>query len=321
MKKVKFLIIGAGIGGLSAGAELKQAGEDFLIIEKSKSLPLNLANGLHYLHSKDLGTPFDFQYKTCVMSEQIWDTRTNKFSKSATIPEMFEYSKKISESIRHPSSILDPGKRLEVYVPESNNMNDLLMAYHNYIGKDKFAFKEGITKIDTDKKIAKFESRASVHYDYLITTAPLNKFYQICGKNCKYELKQKELFIANYRTTNIVSNWLIVLYMSDPKFPPYRITAFNGLISMESMKPLTHEDEIVIKYLIGDLFDYDLESKQEYKWETGRIFGLERKDREEMIESFNECGIFPLGRYGTWNGKETMDTTILSAKNIIKSLI
>ena len=91
MKQIETLVIGAGIGGLAAAAELKSKGKDFIVIEKSNSLPLNLANGLHYLHSIDFGTPFEFQYKTCVMSEQIWNTRTNAFTTSPTIFEMFEY--------------------------------------------------------------------------------------------------------------------------------------------------------------------------------------------------------------------------------------
>ena len=320
MKQIETLVIGAGIGGLAAAAELKSKGKDFIVIEKSNSLPLNLANGLHYLHSIDFGTPFEFQYKTCVMSEQIWNTRTNAFTTSPTIFEMFEYSKKIAENMRHPSSIQDPGKRKDVYVPESNNMNDLLLSYHGYIGNDKFKFGKGIKEIDTVSKFAILDDGAIINYNYLVTTAPLDKMYSICKMDCKYTLKFKELFITNYKTKNIVPNWLIVLYMSDPKFPPYRITAFNGLISMESMVPLTPEDEIIIKYLIGDLFDYELSSKQEYKWETGRIFGMERKDREEMLDQFNSMGIFPVGRYATWDGKQIMDTTITAAKNIVNKL-
>ncbi len=326
MKKNKYVIVGAGIGGLAAAAQLKFRGEeDFIVVDKCKDLPRNLANGLHYLHSKDIGTPFEFKFKSCPITEQIWDTRTNKFSNQATLPEMFEYSKKVMENLRHPSSIMDPGKRMEAFVPESNNMNDLLDAYYDYIGMDKFKFSMDLSSVDSESRILLFNADSlfeeKICYDYLIESTPLNKFYHLCGDAEKYPLKNKELFITNYKSENIVPNWLIVLYMSDPKFPPYRITSFNNIISMESMKSLTHEDEVIIKYIIGDMFDYKLESKSEYKWETGRIFGINKAQRNEVIEDFSKKNIFPIGRFGLWNGKLTMDTTAWQAKILVDMIV
>ena len=124
----------------------------------------------------------------------------------------------------------------------------------------------------------------------------------------------------SYENKNIVPNWLLVLYMSNPNFPPYRITVLNNMLSMESLSELSHEDEIIIKYIIGDLFDYDLKTKTAYKWETGRIFGLEPQDRETIIQFFIEKDVYLLGRYSTWNGKDRMDTTIIRAKQIVKTL-
>jgi cation diffusion facilitator CzcD-associated flavoprotein CzcO len=132
--KVKTIIIGAGIGGLSAAAELKSKGEkDFIVLESQTKVPMNMQNGLHYLHSTDFGTPFPFKYKSNPIVEEIWDTRTNEFKKHATIPEIMEYSKKIGESKRHPCSIMDPGKLKEVFVPENDDMNSLINAYVDYI--------------------------------------------------------------------------------------------------------------------------------------------------------------------------------------------
>ena len=136
--QIKYLIIGSGIGGLSSAAFLRQAGElDFLIIDKVKEFPYNLNNGLHYLHNIP-NLPFEVLYKTIPLTEEIWNTKTNTFKKQANIFEMFEYSKKVMENLRHKSSITDPGLRTEVYVPISNNMNDLLDIFYVYIGADKF---------------------------------------------------------------------------------------------------------------------------------------------------------------------------------------
>jgi len=319
--KVKYLILGAGIGGLSAAAELKSRGEtDFAVVDKCESLPTNLHNGLHYLHTSDFGTPFPFEFKKCVLTEEIWNTRTNEFKKVANLPEMFEYSKKIMENLRHPSSIMDPGKRNEVWIPLSNSMNDLLQAYHNYIGEEKFIWNFKVRKISTIIKVIT-DGEQDIEYEKIISTIPISDLYNFCQLESPYEFKQKAIYINNYIATNVVPNWLIVLYMSDPKFLPYRITSFNNIISMESLINLTYEDEIVIKYLIGDLFEYNLKAKTSYKWETGRIFGLQKQEREQMIDNFAKMDIYLLGRYAQWDGKLLIHSTIEQAKSIINLLI
>ena len=321
MIKTKFIIIGSGIGGLATGAKLKAEGEnDFMIIDKQTSLPKNLHNGLHYLHSLDFEIPFPFEFKKVILTEEIWDTKTNTFKKNATIPEMFEYSKKIMENLRHPSSIMDPGKKTEVWIPEKNNMDDLIEGFYNYIGKEHFVFGTCSTEIDTEKKEIICLNN-TFEYDYLISTIPIGKLYGLCGMKCPFELKQKTLYITNYKAENIVPNWLIVLYMSDPKFPPYRISVFNKIISMESLFELSYENEIIIKYLIGDLFDYDLNTKNTFAWETGRIFGLQKYERTEIIETFKNKDIHLTGRYALWNGKLRMDSTAKQAQEIIIDIL
>ena len=325
MKKINTLIIGAGIGGLAAGSYLKQNGiEDFLIIEKQSSVPNNLSNGLHYLHDVDFNLPFKMDFKKCILTESIWDTRANTFKDKATLPEAFEYSKKVMDNLRHPSSILDPGKRDCVWIPESNDMNELINKYEEYIGKEKFLLSSNVQRIDFKKKILEFGSSGENHafeYENIISTAPAPLMEKLVGSTSYTEYKQKSLYITNYRTTNIVPNWMIVLYMSDPKFPPYRISCFNHIISLESMNEITHDEEIIIKYIIRDMFDYELESKSSYVWETGRIFGVNKHKRKEIVDALTSHSIFPIGRFGLWNGKLRMDDTIEQAQRVVGTLV
>ena len=330
MKK-KFLVIGAGIGGLSSAGYLKQSNEEFIVVEKSAQIPNNLSNGLHYLHDMQFNLPFKMEFKECVLTENIWDTKTNTFSKSAMIPELFSYSKKVMDNLRHPSSIMDPGKRTCVFVPESNDMNELIEKYTEYIGEENFQLNTTITRIDRENKIAQYQILGDdrihhIEYDHIITTAPLNIFQNMVGLQMvdddgRSSLKFKPIYITNYEAKNVVPNWLLVLYMADPKFPPYRITCFNNIISMESLMELTHDDEVIIKYLVGDLFDYDLSSSQKYKWETGRIFGVTKDQRKMMIQKLSEDCIYPIGRFATWDGKLLMNTTIRQSEEIIKSIL
>lgn len=316
----RFLVLGSGIGGLSAGAALKEYQEDFIIVDKLPELPKNLHNGLHYLHSIDFGIPFPFEFKKITMTEEIWDVRKDEFKKKATLPEMFDYSKKIMENVRHPSSILDPGKfDNEVFLPQSNNLNDLLAAYELYIG-NKFMWGMSLKSIDRDGHIAHFENGDMISYENLITTIPIKLFCKTAGLTYPYEFKNKTLFITNYHTTNIVPNWLIVLYISDPKFPPYRVTVMNNILSMESMYEISNEQEIIIKYHMEDLFDYELSSKSSYVWEQGRIFGIGIQERLDILKTLSQYNIYPIGRFALWNGKLRMDTTAMQGKKVVEVL-
>lgn len=315
-------MIGAGVGGLSAAAELKSRGEtDFIIIDKCKSLPLNLNNGVHYLHSNNFGTPFPFELKKIAAVEEIWDPRTDVFKKIAHIPEMMEYSLKVM-NLRHPSSIMDPGNRdWDTFLPASNNINDLLLEYEKYIGKKNFIWNSEIKIVDTKNHLASISNDKVICYEHMITTAPINSFSKLCEIDTGFEFKSIPIFITNYKTENIVSNWLLGLYISDPQFPPYRITVLNNIISMESVKEMTRSEEEIVKYHLGRYFDYSIDTGQKYIWETGRIFGLTKEQRELMVCKFANENIHLLGRFARWDGKLLLDTTIAQAKMIINNII
>jgi hypothetical protein len=259
--------------------------------------------------------------KKIVCTEEVWNPRTDKFTKYSCLPEMLEYSLKLM-NLRHPSSIMDPGNRQwETYLPESNNMNDLLTSFYTYVGEDKFLWNSELQWIDLKNKIAHINNDFDIEYDNLISTIPLGLLFKLSDIEHNYKFNSKSINITNYRTENIVANWLISIYISDTKFPPFRITILNNNMSMESMSKLTHEQEIITKYHLERYFDYDLTTKEEYTWETGRIFGLSTSEREQIIEIMKEHNVYLLGRYATWDGKMLMDTTIKQANKIINTWI
>jgi len=318
--KTKVLVVGAGIGGLAAGVFLKSRGEnDFLIIEKSASLPLNLSNGVHYLHSNDLGLPFEFPLKKIECIEEIWYPRQDLFMKSASIPQAIEYAMKVMNT-RLPSSIMDPGRRSwETYLPENNDMNELLRKMYEYIGEEHFLWNKDLFGIGSNEHKAIFNDKTSIEYLHLISTAPLDKFSEMLGINL--ELKSVPIHIVNYETKNIVPHWLISLYIPDKNFLPYRITVLNNIISMESVTEMGEIDEYKMNTRLSRFFDYEIKSGNKYKWHTGRIFGLSSDKRNSIIKTLDNDNIHLLGRFGKWSGKELMDSTIRDAEAIVKKII
>jgi hypothetical protein len=322
---IKYLVIGSGIGGLSAGAELKRLGiEDFKIVDQCQSVPLNLHNGVHYLHSIDFKLPFEFEFQEIRSKEQIWHPIGNIWKNEADIPEINEYGIKAFD-VRHPSSIQDPGSRnWKTFVPLSNNMNDLLSGFYSYIGEEHFEFGAKLSSIDKEIGVAYFEkegSNWSMEYEFVVSTVPLNCLDGFCQIKIDKPLEHRTVFVTNYKTTGIIPNWLISIYIPDKEFPPYRITLLNNIISMESGRKLTLEDEHIIKYHLGRHYDYEIDTKNEYEWSTGRIWGLRPWERKKIMDEFNECSIYPIGRYGQWNGKLVMDSTITQAQEVINKII
>jgi hypothetical protein len=322
MKKIDNLIIGSGIGGLALGAEFTKNNLEFLIADKNQSIPKNLHNGIHYLHTDKLNLPFECELKEITSTEEIWNPRKDEFKKCAHLPEMVDYSIKVM-GLRHPSSIMDPGSRpWKTFVPISNNMNDLLDSFENYIGAENFLWERKLIAIDAENKIATFDwnqREEKIQYENLITTAPLTVTAKLLNLEHP-ELKFQTLHITNYKTENIVANWLISLYISDDLFPVYRVTHLNNILSMESLKPLTEYEEHIIHYHLSRYFQYDTKTKETYSWESGRIWGISKEQRRKILEKVIEKDIIPIGRYGLWNGKLEMSATVEQAQIVVKSI-
>lgn len=323
------LILGAGIGGLAAAAELKRQGcSDFRVVELSESLPLNLGNGVHYLHSRDLDLPFDFELKEVTATEELWDPRRDEFKSAANLPEMIDYSMKVMKT-RHPSSIMYPGVLgNKAYLPPSSNMNDLLTAYEGYIGRDHFHYGFKLVGCDPRGRVAKFQDRnnatMSVAYDEMVATAPLPTMTELFAFDFGDIFFSRPIYVNNYPTSEIVANWLISLYISDAKFPVYRITVLNNIISMESAGELSVFDENIIKYHLERYFDYELAGVQKHTWKNGRIWGLSNANtvgRNRIVAQFAAVGVHLVGRFARWDGKLRMDTTVKQAQEVVRTLL
>ena len=315
MIKIKTLIIGAGAGGVSAAAWLKHYGEQFMVFDAAKELPLNLHNGVHYLHSiPDL--PFQTDIKKITLTDGI--LAKGKVYTQPSLIFALQYSEKVRE-IQHPSSIMNIGKDNFVYMPATNSVNTILEEAYEYAGKINFNFGWWLKKIDINNHIAKFEQNGAVEeieYENIISTVPLDKFKEFVNIPEKIELKYSPVHITNYKVEKIVPNWMINLYIPELDTPIYRASILNGICSVESIKEL-NEHEIHKATDTLNMFHLTCDNVQNFTWNTGKVISISQDERVEVVELFNKCNIYSIGRFGLWNRKLLIDSTMKQAKQVV----
>ena len=275
------IIIGSGSGGLGASCWTSQYTEDYLVVEAGDKLPLNLHNGVHYLHSVPM-LPFNPSIKEITLTDGII-MHDGSIKHDVTLEDALSYSKKVRE-IQHPSSIMEIGKRNKAFLPPSNTLNSLLTEMFDHSGYEHFEF---------DKKVSKIDLKGSVTIDgeeykfkYLINTMPLDNFLKLFTEDIdfKFDFKYNPIHVANVGIDNIVPNWIINLYVPEADEPIYRISILNGVVSVESIEQLS--DTYIrrkLPYLLKH-FQINLDSIEKYDWEKGKIISMDIDSRKDLLE-------------------------------------
>jgi hypothetical protein len=315
--KVKVLVIGAGAAGLGAAAWLREKQLDFMVVEGASELPLNLHNGVHYLHSIP-ELPFDTDLKAITLTDGI--LVDGEISHTPNLLCSLQYSEKVRE-IQHPSSIMDVGKESKVYMPKSNSVNATLKQCYEFAGADNFQFGYWLKEIDASKRIATFQKDSetvSVEYEHLISAIPLDKFREMVSSEFLVGLKLEAtpVHITNYKVDRIVPNWMINLYIPDPNSPVYRASLLNGVCSVESMRELNEHEIYFTRNVLG-MFHISLEEPEKFTWKTGKVTSISIDDRIKLVEELHKLEIYQIGRFGLWNRKLLVDSTIGQAKAVV----
>lgn len=312
--KYKIVIVGAGAGGLGAGCWAKFFEQDFIIIDAAKELPLNLHNGVHYLHSIPY-LPFGPDIKEITLTDGIL-CRNGSIKHHPDLLDCLQYSEKVREE-QHPSSIMEVGKRDRVFLPPTNSLNSLLKEMYDYIGKEKFEFDRAVIQIKSRSIVtAGKEGVKEYGFDFLLSTMPLDNLLDHLYKEEDIELKNKKIHITNIKINRIVPNWLINLYIPDPSNSVYRVSILNNLASVESETELSNEEVESLKKLL-EMFYLDTKSIQRYNWEKGKLISISYDERKKLVNELYEKNIFSFGRFGLWNRKLLVHSTISQAASIV----
>lgn len=320
-ESVKVLVLGAGVGGLGAGSWLKRYEADFSIYEGSEILPQNLHNGVHYLHSNP-SLPFDFDFREITLSDGVLgrDGFEYRIKKEPELQDSLNYSEKVRE-IQHPSSIMDIGKRKTVFVPKSNDVNDLLSSMYKYIGDERFNFGWWLESIDVKNHLATLSNEddmKTIHYDYCISTLPLRFVQKFFGFD--FKLNTRPIYVTNFKVERIVPNWMINIYIPSVETEIYRASILNGILSVESTEPLDSERIDFAKANLS-MFHIVDEEPEHFEWKEGKIDSISIDERERLLEESHKVGFYPVGRFSQWNRKLLMDSTIAQAKEAVEEIL
>lgn len=318
MQKTDILIIGSGAGGLGAAAWAKNLGISFLVVDGSQSIPLNLHNGVHYLHSIP-NLPFESNLKEITLTDGILSD--GEIIHQPNLLHSLKYSEKVRE-IQHPSSIMDVGKKQNVYMPPSNTLNELLQKMADYAGMESFKFGYWLKSIDEKNKIASFDNNGEVldvQYGSIISTIPLDIMRP---KIALYSLdnvvlESNPVYISNYRVSGIVPNWLINLYIPNQFTPIYRCSILNNVCSVESVKLLDDRELKQVPEMLN-MFHISTDGVQNFTWKTGKVLSISKDDRYHVVSELMEKSIYQIGRFGLWNRKLLVDSTIQQAADCVK---
>ena len=127
------------------------------------------------------------------------------------------------------------------------------------------------------------------------------------------------MHITNYKVEKIVPNWMINLYVPDPLTPVYRASILNGVCSVESMRSLTEEEILTTRNLLS-MFHLTEDTPETFTWNTGKVISISKDDREKVLEELHQHRIYQIGRFGLWNRKLLVDSTINQAKEVVRFL-
>lgn len=317
--KVRVLVLGSGSGGLGAASWLKYYNEDFMVVDGCSELPLNLHNGVHYLHTIPK-LPFQSDIRKITLTDAILND--DKMYDRPSLKFALQYSEKTGE-IQRPSSIMSVGKEDTAYMPASHTLNTLLMEMYEFAGKDNFHFGWWFRDIDSERKVAKFQKEGEiieVEYEHIISTIPLDKMPKFGNKFFEQlKLECNPIYVANYKVNGIVPNWMINIYIPDLRTPIYRASLLNGICSTESIKELTeHDTHKVADFL--NMFHLNFDSIERYSWKTGKVISISKDDREKLVEILKSHQIYSIGRFGLWNRKLLIDSTINQSKAVVEYL-
>ncbi|MDB5036911.1 MAG: amine oxidase, flavin-containing [Bacteriovoracaceae bacterium] len=235
--------------------------------------------------------------------------------------------KKIKESIRLQKDELSWGPNATFRFPKKGGTGAIWKAVAGLIGEEKISYQKKVQSVDREKKILTLTTGEKYSYDVLLTTIPLDRFFQIAQLKLEAPLLSSHSHIVGIGIKGKVPEHLkskCWIYFPESETPFYRVTVFSNyspanvpdsdkfwslMCETSSSPKKTINEQNVLEETIQGLLKSKLISKTDEivsKWSMVAKPGYPTPslDRDlvvsDALSQLKKSDIYSRGRFGAW---------------------
>ncbi len=207
---------------------------------------------------------------------------------------------------------------------------------YNSLNKENIKLNTEVVDVDLEKKVVSLNNGETIEYEYLINTAPLNKYFELVNddkaKELTKEMSYNKVLVFNLgfeKGSDFKEHWI---YFPDKSLNFYRVGFYNNILNEEKLSMY-----IEIGFSKNDTIDTQKELEETLKnlekigitknnklqeYSTiimdpayVHINGETNAKLEKYVKDMENKNIYTTGRYGAWTYC-SMEDCMIAAKNI-----
>jgi len=270
-------------------------------------------------------------------NEKLYACDLNKLDKDA-MGRFFPYAN-IEQIINNMKNGENKSYNDKFLYPKKGAISFINKLYES-LNKDNIKLSTEIIKVDTQNKIAYTNKNEEIHYEYLINTSPLNKYFELVedkgAKELLNEMSYNKVLVFNLgfeKKSDYKENWI---YFPEKDINFYRVGFYDNILNADKLSMyielgFSKDDKIDVDKELKDTL-YNLEkigitkNNKLVAYSTiimdpayVHINGETNEKINKYIDNMEKQGLYTIGRYGAWTYC-SMEDCMLEARRIADTL-